>query len=325
MRAYGPTVLRVFLGVVFVMHAYLALVIYTPAGAAAFNAKLGVPLPAVAAWFTILAHGLGGIMLIIGLWTRWAALANAVVMLGALDLRPPQPGLLHQGPARGRQAPGGGLRVRADARGRRRSRRRCWAAARSPSSATERGRPARQAGTRRPAASRAQLRCRAMARMKSGASLATWLSSPTRIASSAERCSGQELRTGAAGGERLAVLERLLDEQHRRRARPRALRRSAGHPARYTASKSTEPTVRRLMSTFTAPPRAPLSVPSRGAITLGTAPAAVSSRLIVATARLVHAVGGEDGDLARLGGVLHGVGHAERRRRSRAGALARRG
>ena len=66
------------------MHAYLALVIYTPAGAAALNAKLGVPLPAVAAWFTILAHGLGGILLIIGLWTRWAALANAVVMLGAL-------------------------------------------------------------------------------------------------------------------------------------------------------------------------------------------------------------------------------------------------
>ena len=84
MRAYGPTVLRVFLGVVFVMHAYLALVIYTPAGSAAFNAKIGVPLPAVAAWFTIFAHGLGGIMLIIGLWTRWAALANAVVVLGAL-------------------------------------------------------------------------------------------------------------------------------------------------------------------------------------------------------------------------------------------------
>jgi putative oxidoreductase len=84
MTSYGPSVLRIFLGVIFVMHAYLALVIYTPAGAAAFNAKLGVPLPAVAAWFTILAHGLGGLMLIIGLWTRWAALANAIVMLGAL-------------------------------------------------------------------------------------------------------------------------------------------------------------------------------------------------------------------------------------------------
>jgi putative oxidoreductase len=38
----------------------------------------------VAAWFTILAHGLGGLMMILGLWTRWAALANLPVMLGAL-------------------------------------------------------------------------------------------------------------------------------------------------------------------------------------------------------------------------------------------------
>jgi len=81
---YGATVLRLFLGVTFVMHAYLAFVIYTPAGAAAFNAKMGIPLPEVAAWFTILAHGLGGLMMILGLWTRWAALANLPVMLGAL-------------------------------------------------------------------------------------------------------------------------------------------------------------------------------------------------------------------------------------------------
>jgi len=81
---YGATVLRLFLGVTFVMHAYLAFVVYTPAGAAAANAKMGIPLPAVAAWFTILAHGLGGLMMILGLWTRWAALANLPVMLGAL-------------------------------------------------------------------------------------------------------------------------------------------------------------------------------------------------------------------------------------------------
>jgi putative oxidoreductase len=81
---YGATVLRLFLGVTFVMHAYLAFVIYTPAGAAAFNARMGIPLPEVAAWFTILAHGLGGLMMILGLWTRWAALANLPVMLGAL-------------------------------------------------------------------------------------------------------------------------------------------------------------------------------------------------------------------------------------------------
>lgn len=84
MSQYGATVLRLFLGVTFLMHAYLALVVYGPAGAVEFNARMGIPLPEVAAWFTILAHGAGGIMLILGLWTRVAALANLVVMLGAL-------------------------------------------------------------------------------------------------------------------------------------------------------------------------------------------------------------------------------------------------
>ena len=84
MSQYGATVLRLFLGVTFLMHAYLALVVYGPAWAVEFNARMGIPLPEVAAWFTILAHGVGGIMLILGLWTRVAALANLVVMLGAL-------------------------------------------------------------------------------------------------------------------------------------------------------------------------------------------------------------------------------------------------
>jgi len=81
---YGATVLRLFLGVTFLMHAYLALVVYGPARAVELNARMGIPLPEVAAWFTILAHGVGGIMLILALWTRVAALANLVVMLGAL-------------------------------------------------------------------------------------------------------------------------------------------------------------------------------------------------------------------------------------------------
>lgn len=83
MTSYGITVLRIFLGVIFLMHAYLAFVVFTPAGTTAYNAKLGIPLPAVATWFTILAHSIGGLFLILGLWTRWAALANLVVMLGA--------------------------------------------------------------------------------------------------------------------------------------------------------------------------------------------------------------------------------------------------
>jgi putative oxidoreductase len=84
MASYGATLLRVILGIVYIMHAYLALVINGPAGMIAYNAKAGIPLPEVATWYLILAHGLGGILLVLGIYTRWAALANVPVMLGAI-------------------------------------------------------------------------------------------------------------------------------------------------------------------------------------------------------------------------------------------------
>ena len=84
MKDYGVTILRLVVGITYVMHAYLALFRFTPAGTAAFMASLGLPAPVVMAWITIIVHGLGGIMLILGLATRWAALANAVIIAGAL-------------------------------------------------------------------------------------------------------------------------------------------------------------------------------------------------------------------------------------------------
>ena len=84
MAAYGATLLRLILGVVFLMHAYLAVVVFGFGGMVAYQAKNGVPFPELATVYLILAHGLGGVCLVIGLFTRWAALANAVVMLGAL-------------------------------------------------------------------------------------------------------------------------------------------------------------------------------------------------------------------------------------------------
>jgi putative oxidoreductase len=84
MASYGATLLRLILGIVYVMHAYLALVINGPAGMIAYNAKAGIPLPEIAAWYLILAHGLGGLLLVLGIYTRWAALANVPVMLGAI-------------------------------------------------------------------------------------------------------------------------------------------------------------------------------------------------------------------------------------------------
>lgn len=84
MRDYGLTILRVIVGITYVMHSYLSLFRFTPAGTAAFLASVGLPAPALMAWIFILVHGLGGILLILGLWTRWAAAANAVIMAGAL-------------------------------------------------------------------------------------------------------------------------------------------------------------------------------------------------------------------------------------------------
>ncbi len=85
MKEFGATILRVLLGVTYVMHAYLSLVVFTPAGVASLIGQtMGLPAPLLMAWLLILVHALGGVMLILGLWTRWAAAANAVFMLGAL-------------------------------------------------------------------------------------------------------------------------------------------------------------------------------------------------------------------------------------------------
>ena len=84
LEPYGALVLRVVLGVVYIAHAYLALVIMGPAKVVEYQRAVHIPLPEIGAWYLIVAHGLGGIMLILGLLVRWAALANIPVMAGAL-------------------------------------------------------------------------------------------------------------------------------------------------------------------------------------------------------------------------------------------------
>ena len=84
MNRYGATLLRIALGVIFVMNGYFALFVLKPAGAAqAFNIP-GLPLGEALAWYLIVTHIVGGLMLVVGLKTRWAALANIPVILIAL-------------------------------------------------------------------------------------------------------------------------------------------------------------------------------------------------------------------------------------------------
>lgn len=79
---YGPTLLRISLGVIFIAHsAYLKIFVFTIGGTVGFFESLG--LPAIAAYGVILAEIVGGIALILGIKVREAAAVLAVVSLGA--------------------------------------------------------------------------------------------------------------------------------------------------------------------------------------------------------------------------------------------------
>jgi putative oxidoreductase len=84
MESYGATVLRIVLGVVYIMHAYLAAFVFRPHGMVAYQTARGIPFPEIATWYLIVAHGLGGICLLLGVLVRWAALANVPIMAGAI-------------------------------------------------------------------------------------------------------------------------------------------------------------------------------------------------------------------------------------------------
>src|SRR5215210_3759672 len=79
---YAALVLRVTLGILFLAHAGLKLFVFTPAGTAQFFGSLG--LPPVLSYLTILVEIAGGVALIVGFHTRWAALALIPILLGAI-------------------------------------------------------------------------------------------------------------------------------------------------------------------------------------------------------------------------------------------------
>lgn len=75
-------ILRVTLGALFLAHAGLKILVFTPAGTAQFFTSIG--LPGALAYLIILAELLGGIALILGYQTRLVALALVPVMLGTI-------------------------------------------------------------------------------------------------------------------------------------------------------------------------------------------------------------------------------------------------
>lgn len=81
-RDIGIAILRVSLGVIFIAHsAYLKLIVFGLPGTLAFFESLGIP--ALVTYGVIAAEVLGGVALIVGFKTRWAAAAVLPVALGA--------------------------------------------------------------------------------------------------------------------------------------------------------------------------------------------------------------------------------------------------
>lgn len=82
--AVAPLVLRVVTGVVFAMHGWQKLTVMGLGGTEGMLTALGFPIPGVMAILLIAAELGGGILLILGLMTHWAAKALVVVSVVAL-------------------------------------------------------------------------------------------------------------------------------------------------------------------------------------------------------------------------------------------------
>ena len=80
--AAAALLLRLALGVMFLAHAWLKIKVFTPAGTAQYFKSLGVP--GELAYLTIAAEVGGGILLILGIETRWVALALVPLILGTI-------------------------------------------------------------------------------------------------------------------------------------------------------------------------------------------------------------------------------------------------
>lgn len=80
--ALAALVLRVSLGGLFLAHAWLKIFVFTPAGTAGYFESLG--FPAALAYLVIAAELLGGIALILGVYSRVVSLALIPILLGSI-------------------------------------------------------------------------------------------------------------------------------------------------------------------------------------------------------------------------------------------------
>lgn len=78
---YAAFVLRISLGLMFIAHALLKLMVFTMPGTVQYFQSIG--LPGSFAYLTVAAELIGGVLILGGVYARWVALATLPVLLGA--------------------------------------------------------------------------------------------------------------------------------------------------------------------------------------------------------------------------------------------------
>lgn len=84
LAGYAALLLRISLALMFFAHAWLKIAVFKPAGAAKYFESLGVP--GFLAYLTMAAEIGGGILLILGIETRWVALLLVPLIAGTIVL-----------------------------------------------------------------------------------------------------------------------------------------------------------------------------------------------------------------------------------------------
>ena len=78
-RDYLSLLARLLMGAAFIWFGYQKLFVFGPTGTAQYLDNVWhVPAPPLAAWIAIIVELIGGILIVVGLWTRWVALALCI-------------------------------------------------------------------------------------------------------------------------------------------------------------------------------------------------------------------------------------------------------
>jgi putative oxidoreductase len=83
----GASILRVSLGIMWIAHALLKLLVFTLPGTAQFFASTG--LPGALAYPVFAAELIGGVMIVLGIYARQVSIVLIPILLGALWVHAP--------------------------------------------------------------------------------------------------------------------------------------------------------------------------------------------------------------------------------------------